>query len=96
MTRTARLIASFLLGAAVGCTTWAEQVPPQKVAQLRAKILANRESFFANEAGKPLVRGTIKKNWNDRGDFTRHYGQSIVMFAMRACVLSAKTRSINA
>lgn len=74
----------------------AQLVQPQTVPQLRARIQANRESFFAVDAGKPLVRGKIKKNWNNRGDFTRKYNQSIVMFAMRACELNEQLDEANA
>lgn len=40
------------------------------------------------EAGKPLVRAKIITNWNKRGDFTRHYNQSILAFAGRVLALN--------
>jgi hypothetical protein len=66
------------------------------IASMRATIKKQRHEFFAVHSGKPLVRGAIKKNWKNRGDFTRHYGQSIVMFALRACMLNEQLEEANA
>ena len=52
--------------------------------------------FFRGQSGKPLVRGAIKVDWNNRGDFTRHYVQSIVMFAMRSFQLEEQINEANA
>lgn len=79
----------------------AEVLPVQSydaiVAQrLRAKSREHRMTFFADESGKPLVRKPIKENWKKRGDFTRHYAQSIVLFSMRACGLNEQLDEANA
>ncbi|MCP4782606.1 MAG: hypothetical protein GY903_12265 [Fuerstiella sp.] len=63
---------------------------------MRSTTQKRRDEFFAKHSGKPLVRGTIRRNWNGRGDFTRHYGQSIVMFTMRTCALNQQLDEANA
>lgn len=78
------------------CAAAAEHGTAAQIVQLRARIRANREAFFANESGKPLVRGQILKNWRNRGDFTRHYVQSILLFSMRACELNEQLDEANA
>lgn len=51
---------------------------------IRLASKERREAFFAAGAGQPFVPAPIKKDWNNRGDFTRHYNQSIMEFAFRA------------
>jgi len=67
----------------------------EQLAQLRETTQQRRLEFFSKESGKPLVRREIKKNWNNRGDFTRHYAQSIALFAMRACQLNEQLNQAN-
>jgi hypothetical protein len=66
-----------------------------QLAQIRSATQQRRVEFFSNEAGKPLVRREIKRNWNNRGDFTRHYAQSIVLFSMRAMELNEQINEAN-
>jgi hypothetical protein len=68
----------------------------KQIAQIRSMTQRRKAEFFAKDSGKPLVRREIKKNWNNRGDFTRHYAQSIVLFAMRACQLNEQLDEANA
>jgi hypothetical protein len=68
----------------------------EQIAQIRAETKQRRIEFFSKEAGKPLVRAPIKKDWNGRGDFTRHYAQSIVLFSMRACEFNEQLDEANA
>jgi hypothetical protein len=44
----------------------------EQIAQVRAETQQRRLDFFAKDSGLPLVRAKIKKDWNKRGDFTRH------------------------
>jgi hypothetical protein len=67
----------------------------KQIAKIRATTQRRRVEFFSKNSGKPLVRGKIKKNWNNRGDFTRHYAQSIVLFAMRSCELNEQLKEAN-
>jgi hypothetical protein len=67
-----------------------------QIAKIRAETQQRRIEFFSKEAGKPLVRAKIDKNWNNRGDFTRQYAQSIVQFSMRACELNEQLDEANA
>lgn len=66
-----------------------------QITQLRMETQQRRIEFFSKDAGKPLVRAAIEKDWNKRGDFTRHYAQSIVLFAMRACELNELLNEAN-
>jgi len=85
----------FFLGAgAVGIS--AEALSNEQLAQIRSVTQQRRTDFFAQESEKPLVRAEIKKNWKNRGDFTRHYAQSIVLFAMRAFELNEQLAEANA
>lgn len=66
------------------------------LAQARAECERRCDAFFRKQQGKPLVRSPIRKDWNSRGDFTRHYNQSIVLFASRALYLNEKVGEANA
>jgi len=74
----------------------AAELSREQLAEIRAVTQQRRQEFFSQDAGKPLVRAAIQKNWNNRGDFTRHYAQSIVLFAMRACELNEQLDEANA
>jgi hypothetical protein len=63
---------------------------------VRADSQKHRTEFFTQQAGKPLVRGRIIKDWNNRGDYTRTYAQSIVLFAMRCFQLDEQNAEANA
>ena len=66
------------------------------ISLIREELEERRVHFFAQHSEKPLIRAAIKKDWNGRGDYTRSYGQSIVLFAMRACVLNEQIDEANA
>jgi len=64
--------------------------------EIRTTTQRRRVEFFSRDSGRPLVRAKIRRDWKRRGDFTRHYAQSIVLFAMRACVLNEQLDEANA
>lgn len=68
----------------------------QDIAKIRTDGQKRAEEFFRGQAGKPLKRSAIKKNWRNRGDFTRQYCQSVVLFAMRAFYLNEQLAEANA
>lgn len=93
------MIHKLLLGAlllACGQGLVAGALTTEQIAEIREETQQRRLEFFVKESGKPLVRAPIKKDWNNRGDFTRHYAQSIVLFAMRACELNEQLDEANA
>jgi hypothetical protein len=67
-----------------------------QIAEVRAVCDQRSDDFFRSQAGKPLVRAAIKKDWNKRGDYTRDYGHAIVVFAMRALHLNEQLPEANA
>ena len=67
-----------------------------ELAEVRAIGEQRCDAFFRGQAGKPLVRAAIKQDWNKRGDYTRDYGHSIVVFAMRALHLNEQLPEANA
>ena len=67
-----------------------------QIAEVRAICAQRCDDFFRHEAGKPLVRAAIKKDWNKRGDYTRDYGHSVVVFALRALHLNEQLPEANA
>lgn len=74
----------------------ADALTDEQIARVRSENQRRRVEFFTRDSGKPLVRALIKKDWNGRGDFTRHYAQSIVLFSMRACELNEQLDEANA
>lgn len=97
------LIISLLLSAifvsispAAENTTDQQKLSGKQLAQIRSAIQQRKAEFFSKDSGKPLVRRKIKKDWNNRGDFTRHYAQSIALFAMRSCYLNEQLEEANA
>ncbi len=67
-----------------------------QIADVRAAGERRNDAFFRKEAGAPLVRAAIKKNWNNRGDYTRIYAHSIVEFSLRALELNEQLPEANA
>lgn len=67
-----------------------------QIAEVRAICDQRTDDFFRSQAGKPLVRAAIKKDWNKRGDYTRDYGHSVVVFALRALHLNEQLPEANA
>ena len=93
------MIHKVILGAlllACGQGLVAGPLTTEQIEQVRGETQQRRLEFFAKDSGKPLVRAPILKDWNGRGDFTRHYAQSIVLFAMRACELNEQLDEANA
>jgi hypothetical protein len=59
------------------------------------------EDLLKKQSGKPLVKASIDKDWGgrgskSRGDFTRNYNQSILLFAARALHLNEQLAEVNA
>jgi hypothetical protein len=60
------------------------------IGKLRSELRERSAESVEREAGQPLVRSKIIKDWNNRGDFTRKYNQSIIRFAHRVFALNEK------
>lgn len=88
------LLGTLLLACGQGLV--AGPLTTEQIAEIRGETQQRRLEFFVKDSGKPLVRAPIKEDWNGRGDFTRHYAQSIVLFAMRACELNEQLDEANA
>ena len=58
------------------------------IGKLRSELRERSAESVEREAGQPLVRSKIIKDWNNRGDFTRKYNQSIIRFAHRVFALN--------
>ena len=58
------------------------------IGKLRSELRERSAESVVREAGQPLVRSKIIKDWNNRGDFTRKYNQSIIRFAHRVLALN--------
>ena len=54
------------------------------IQKLRTESAQRCDAFFRKQSGQPFTPAPIKKDWNNRGDFTRLYVQSAVLFATRA------------
>lgn len=67
----------------------------EAIRDLRRETATRREAFFRAEAGQPFRPAAIQKDWNNRGDFTRHYNQSVVLFAARAFRLGEQLPEAN-
>lgn len=99
-----KLILSFMKGSLILCVTLlcsgftmaSKPLSADAISLIREELEERRVHFFAQHSEKPLIRAAIKKDWNGRGDYTRSYGQSIVLFAMRACVLNEQIDEANA
>lgn len=66
------------------------------IARVRAECEKRCEAFFLKQVGKPLAKEPIQRDWKNRGDFTRHYNQSIVLFAARTLYLNQQAGEANA
>lgn len=67
-----------------------------ELARGRAECEQRCDALFSKQAGMPLARAPIKTDWNDRGDFTREYNQSILLLATRAFHLQEQVAEANA
>lgn len=74
----------------------AESLTAREIEKIRAESKQRCDDFFRSQKGRPLTRSDINEDWKNRGDFTRHYCQSIVLFAMRAFYLGEQTQEANA
>lgn len=66
------------------------------LAEVRAECDKRCDEFFRKQEGKPLVKEPILKDWKGRGDFTRYYNQSILLFAARTLHLNEQVNEANA
>lgn len=66
-----------------------------KIDQLRQTAVERCRAAFESESGKPFISREIKKDWNNRGDFTRHYIQDAIHFATRALTLNEQIDEAN-
>ena len=66
-----------------------------EIEQFRRNAAARCRAVFESESGKPFVPREIKKDWNDRGDFTRYYVQDVIQFATRALHLDEQIDEAN-
>ena len=66
-----------------------------EIQQLRQNAAARCRAAFESESGNPFVPREIKKDWNDRGDFTRYYVQDVIRFATRALHLNEQIDEAN-
>ncbi|MCC2684032.1 MAG: hypothetical protein K0R75_931 [Paenibacillaceae bacterium] len=71
------------------------KVNKEEVAAIRSKYKEHCEDFFKSHRGMPFRPGEINYDWNDRGDFTRTYGHSVILFAMRAFYLNEQLHEAN-
>src|SRR6266567_2254583 len=63
--------------------------------QVSAESEQHCDALFRMQAGKPFVPGAIIKDWNKRGDFTRIYNLSVVLFATRALYLNEQVETAD-
>ena len=76
----------------------AERVPglsDAEIGRLRHNAAARRRAAFESESGKPFAPREIRVDWNNRGDFTRHYIQDVIHFATRALTLNEQIDEAN-
>ena len=76
--------AKFLALALVFSSVLHATLTDAEIHAIRADGRQRNEAYFRANAGRPFVPAEIKTNWNNRGDFTRHYNQSVMEFAFRS------------
>jgi hypothetical protein len=81
--------------AAVNAADPATGLTDAALQQVRAECEKHCEALFHMQAGKPFVPGAIIKDWNKRGDFTRIYNLSVVLFATRALYLNEQVETAD-
>lgn len=81
--------------AAPAPTETASGLSDAEIQQLRETAAARCRAAFESESGKPFAPREIRKDWNDRGDFTRHYIQDTIAFATRALHLNEQIDEAN-
>lgn len=65
------------------------------IQRLRTESAQRCDAFLRKESGQPFAPAPIVKDWNHRGDFTRHYIQSVLLFASRALYLNEQLAEAN-
>jgi hypothetical protein len=63
--------------------------------QINAESEKRCDAFFRKQAGRPFVPAPIKKDWNNRGDYTRDYNHAVLVFAARALYLNDQVEEAN-
>ncbi|MSU49396.1 MAG: hypothetical protein EXS37_09975 [Opitutus sp.] len=89
------LLGMFLVGLLVRSYASAAGLTDGEIQAIRTDSRRRCEAFFIKEAGQPFVPAAIRKDWESRGDFTRHYNQSVVLFAFRAFQLNEQLPAAN-
>jgi hypothetical protein len=90
-----RWITPWLLGVIMPLGLRAAELSDADIAAIRTLSRQRCEDFFKKESGKPFVAEPIEKDWRDRGDFTRRYNQSVLLFATRAFHLQEQLDEAN-
>jgi hypothetical protein len=67
----------------------------EAIQQIRTESDWRCDAFFRKQSGQPFTPAPIKKDWNRRGDFTRYYVQSTLLFASRAFYLNEQLAEAN-
>jgi len=67
-----------------------------ELARITAECAQRCDALFRKQSGKPLVPSAITTDWNDRGDYTREYNQSVLLFTARAFHLDEQIAEANA
>ena len=92
ITLTALLLAS---PTALRADNAANSLSAHAIQQLRAESAQRCDAFFRKQSGQPFTPAPIQKDWNKRGDFTRLYVQSAVVFASRGFYLNEQVAEAN-
>ena len=79
-----RWITPWLLGVIMPLGLRAAELSDADITAIRTLSRQRCEDFFKQDSGKPFVAEPTQKDWRDRGDFTRRYNQSVLLFATRA------------
>lgn len=66
-----------------------------RLREIRSRCEERRDTFFRHDSGRPFSPAPIKKDWNGRGDFTRDYVHSTLLFAWRALRLNEQLPEAN-
>lgn len=73
----------------------ANSLSADAIQQLRTESAQRCDAFFRKQSGQPFTPAPIQKDWNKRGDFTRLYVQSAVIFATRGFYLNEQVAEAN-
>lgn len=84
-----------VLASLLSATEPASGLSDAEIDQLRQTATARCRAAFESESGKPFAPREIRVNWNNRGDFTRHYIQDVIAFATRALHLNEQIDEAN-